>query len=384
MSNHICLIGLQWGDEGKGKIVDYLAKEVDAVVRFQGGGNAGHTVYVGGEKYIFHHIPVGVLSGKLSILGNGMVIEPKEFIEEYDNLTLEQQALIRVSEGAHIVLPEYLETDRLREKDETKTKIGTTLRGIGPTYEAKYARLGRQVRNLRWRRDSMLLEEFYRRIMDKIVNVADLLYDLDAQGRTILFEGAQGVLLDIDFGQYPYVTSSHCTSLGIGIGTGFSPRKISRVIGVAKVYPTRVGTGPFPSFAGNEDQVLRDAGNEYGATTGRPRLCGWLDVPAMKYAIKIGDVDEIALTKIDILNGRAEIPVCVAYRYDDNISYDYYTDTGLLDICEPVYEYWPGWNDVDGAETFIQRLEEVLGVPITMVGNGPNRTDLFMRTRCDD
>lgn len=381
MSKHICLIGLQWGDEGKGKIVDHLAKDADAVVRFQGGGNAGHTIYVEGKKSVFHHIPVGVLhENVLAVLGNGMVIEPKEFIEEYDGLTADQKARVRVSEGAHIVLPEYLELDNQREDDKTQTKIGTTRRGIGPTYEAKYARFGMRVGGLRWRRGSMLLEEFYRRVMDKIVNVTDLLYDLDAQGKTILFEGAQGVLLDIDFGQYPYVTSSHCTSLGVGVGTGFSPRKIGRVIGVAKAYPTRVGTGPFPSFAGDEDQALRDAGGEYGATTGRPRLCGWLDIPALKYAIKVGDVDEIALTKTDILNGRKTIPVCIGYKYlNCDVSYDYYTDTGMLEQVEAVYERWPGWDDIDGVEPFIQRLEKELGVPVTMIGNGPNRADLIVR-----
>lgn len=381
MSKHICLIGLQWGDEGKGKIVDHLSKDVDATVRFQGGGNAGHTVYVDGVKYVLHHIPVGVLHDNvLAVLGNGMVIEPEGFIEEYDSLTPEQRSRVRISEGAHLVLPEHLELDNQREDDETQTKIGTTRRGIGPTYEAKYARRGKRVGDLRWRRGSMLLEEFYRRVMDKIVNVTDLLYELDAQGKTILFEGAQGVLLDVDFGQYPYVTSSHCTTLGVGIGTGFSPRRIGRVVGVAKAYPTRVGTGPFPSFAEEEDQALRDAGDEYGATTGRPRFCGWLDIPALKYAIKVGDVDEIALTKTDILNGRETIPVCVSYKYDrTDMDGEYLTDTKMLDLCDPVYEEWPGWDDVDGAEPFIQKLEEALGVPVTMVGNGPNREDLIIR-----
>lgn len=381
MPEHICLIGLQWGDEGKGKIVDYLSENVHATVRWQGGGNAGHTVYIDGVKHVLHHIPVGVLHDNvLGVLGNGMVIEPKEFIAEYDSLTPDQQSRVRISEGAHIVLPEYLELDNEREDDETQTKIGTTRRGIGPTYEAKYARRGRRVGDLRWRRGSMLLEEFYRRVMDKIVNVTDLLYDLDAQGKTILFEGAQGVLLDVDFGQYPYVTSSHCTTLGVGIGTGFSPRKISRVVGVAKAYPTRVGTGPFPSFAGEEDQALRDAGDEYGATTGRPRFCGWLDIPALRHAIKIGDVDELALTKTDILNGRETIPVCVSYKYDrTDMDGEYLTDTKMLENCEPVYEEWPGWDGVDGAEPFIQKLEEALGIPVTMVGNGPGREDLIIR-----
>ena len=189
MNKHICLTGLQWGDEGKGKIVDYLSGQVDATVRWQGGGNAGHTVYIDGVKHVLHHIPVGVLHDNvLSVLGNGMVIDPKEFNEEYDSLTPDQQSRIRVSEGAHLVLPEYLEMDRLRESDETKTKIGTTLRGIGPTYEAKYARFGKRVGDLRWERGSVLLWEFYRRIMDKVVNVTDLLYDLDAQGKTMRLE----------------------------------------------------------------------------------------------------------------------------------------------------------------------------------------------------
>lgn len=385
--HHICLTGLQWGDEGKGKITDNLSLTVDAVVRFQGGANAGHTIHIQGKKHVLHHLPTGVLQDDvLAVLGNGMVIEPKEFMEEYNLLPPEAQESVRISDRAHLVLPKHLETDRSREDNPTGTKIGTTLRGIGPTYEAKYARFGVRACELLREDNQELLDlphfsEFYDAVKDKIVDTVPLLRDLDHNDQKILFEGAQGVLLDIDFGQYPFVTSSHCTPLGMGPGTGFSPRKIGRVVGVAKCYTTRVGTGPFPSKASAiEDEWLRERGSEFGATTGRPRICGWLDIPALKYAVEIGDVDEIALVKLDILNGLKKVPVCVGYTHNGKLLNEYPSDTQVLQEVEPVFEDWPGWEDASNYEQirpFLENIQDKVGVPITMVGFGPDRADLL-------
>jgi len=393
MSEHICVVGLQWGDEGKGKIVDTLSEDVNAVVRFQGGGNAGHTVYVEGKKYVLHHIPTGILhDGVFAIVGNGMVIEPVQFLEEYNLLTPEQQNRVYISDRAHLTLEKHRMRDVERETSKGATIIGTTRRGIGPTYEDKYARFGirmgqlgdANVYNTMSASDKEVVGKFFDMVGDLICDTTYFLHQLDEQGQTILFEGAQGVLLDVDFGAYPFCTSSHCTFLGVGAGTGFSPRKIGRVIGVAKAYPTRIGTGPFPSMANPEDdERLRQAGKEFGATTGRPRKCGWLDIPALRYAIKISDVDEIALTKTDILNGMDKIPVCVGYRGCGMETIDgtdfYPTDTKMLEVAQPVWEYWRGWNNIDDMGPFLNRLETTLQCPITMIGTGPNRSDIVIR-----
>lgn len=383
--DHQCLVGLQWGDEGKGKIADRLSLDVDAVVRYQGGANAGHTIFIEGEKHVLHHLPSGVLQPNvLAILANGMVIEPREFMQEYNLLPDYAKANVRVSDRAHLVLPEHLQKDAEREQDKDGTKIGTTLRGIGPTYESKYARFGVRVGDLADREDLLQLEhfkQFFEAVEDKIVDTVVLLEQLHKDDQKILFESAQGVLLDVDFGQYPFVTSSHCTFLGMGPGTGFSPRRIKKVIGVAKCYNTKVGTGPFPSLADPEgDQWLRDRGSEYGATTGRPRACGWLDIPALKYALQISDVDEIAMTKMDILNGLKEVPVCVGYEVDGQLLTDFPSDTETLNRVEPVIEKWPGWNDASDYNQvlpFLQKVMEATKTPVVMIGFGPNRSDIL-------
>lgn len=386
MSKHICVVGLQWGDEGKGKITDHLSKNVDAVVRFQGGGNAGHTVYVNGQKYVLHHIPVGILHDNVyfAILGNGMVIEPRAFLEEYKTLTPVQRDKIRISDRAHITLGEHLERDVSRETDRNVTTIGSTRRGIGPTYEDKYARFGLRAGDLRRAetiqklplKDREVLIEFYELVGHNIVDTLPLLYDLDRTGCSLLFEGAQGVLLDVDFGQYPYVTSSHCTFLGLGPGTGFSPRKIDRVIGIAKAYPTRVGTGPFPSAAEPEDdEWLRNRGNEYGATTGRPRKCGWLDIPALRYAVRVSDVDEVALTKVDILDDLNVVPVCTGYSFRGVRLCEFPSDTQVLEEVEPIFTQW----DNRSYEDFASRLEVEIGCKVSLIGCGPDRTNIIER-----
>ncbi len=389
---NICVVGLQWGDEGKGKVVDHLSKDVRAVVRFQGGGNAGHTIYINGGKHVLHHIPSGVLRmGILAILGNGMVIEPKGFLEEFNLLTLEQKSRVLISDRAHLVLPQHLDRDKDREEG-TFVTIGTTRRGIGPTYEDKYARSGVRLGDLHedefWKEgwinlfsqaDYDLYTEFYNTIKGRIVDTFPLLRDFDQNDVPVLFEGAQGVLLDVDFGQYPYVTSSHCSFLGLGPGSGYSPRAIDRVVGVAKAYPTRVGAGPFPT-AIEDDDWLREKGNEFGATTGRPRKCGWLDLPALQYAVEVSDVDEIALTKLDIFKCMDKVQVCIAYKHKGKILAEFPSSTKVLSEVEPMYRSMPGWKDASNLDELwplISLIEDTVGIPVTMIGYGVNREDML-------
>lgn len=391
MRDHICVVGLQWGDEGKGKIVDTLSGQVDVVVRFQGGGNAGHTVWVDGKKYVTHHIPIGVLHDDVTaVLGNGMVIDPKRYMEEYETLTEDQKSRVRISDRAHLILSRHVKADIEHETSAGKVVFGSTRRGIGPAYQDKYARFGVRVGDLHRpgffdtvdESDRESLKVFYEANADKITDTVSLLHRLDKGGASIMFEGAQGVLLDIDLGQYPYVTSSHCTMLGVGAGTGFSPRRIKSVIGVVKAYPTRIGTGPFPTFADPvDDEALRQAGSEFGATTGRPRKCGWLDIPALRYAIQVSDVDEIALTKTDILSGRKELPVCIAYELDGRKLGQYPSDTETISRVKPIYEMWSGWEHatMEEMEPFILDLEAMLECPVTMIGCGPDRKDVILR-----
>jgi adenylosuccinate synthase len=390
MEKHMAVIGLQWGDEGKGKITDYLSEKVDAVVRYQGGGNAGHTVYIEGKKYVLHHIPTGILHDNVvGILGNGMVIEPKAFLEEYNLLSENQKSRVIISDKAHLTLKRHLDLDVQQETNGQSTIIGTTRRGIGPTYHDKFARRGVRLGDMHWdafwtneeiscQRNVMI--DFYEAVGERIIDTVPLIHQMHREGKVMLFEGAQGVLLDIDFGQYPFVTSSSCISQGIGPGTGFSSRKVGTVVGVAKAYPTRVGTGPFPSQCNSEDdEALRRKGNEYGSTTGRPRKCGWLDIPALRYAVEVGDVDIIALTKVDILFGRKTIPVCVDYKYEGE-TLDYFpSDTRILGKVKPIWEEWPGGDNLCEFERFIQLVQERVGCCVAFVGNGPNRSDLVDR-----
>ncbi|MEE8142518.1 MAG: adenylosuccinate synthase, partial [Planctomycetota bacterium] len=333
---HVCVVGLQWGDEGKGKIVDVLALGFDVVVRYQGGANAGHTIYVGDEKRVLHHLPSGILrDGIRAVLGNGMVVEPAALLEEVSALPDSALDRLYLSDRVHLVLPHHTARDRVRESNAGK--IGTTLRGIGPAYEDKFARRGVRLGDLlvegfleqslpelltaqgHGNANSASALALCRRLVDRlghrICDCHQVLADMNRQGLRFLFEGAQGSLLDVDFGTYPYVTSSSPSFLGLGSGSGFSPRRIDHVMGVTKAYCTRVGEGPFPTeLRGQEADSLRVAGGEFGATTGRPRRCGWLDLPALKYAISINDVDSLAVTKVDVLRGRATVPVAVGYR----------------------------------------------------------------------
>ncbi len=398
---HLCAVGLQWGDEGKGKIVDVLSHAVDAVVRYQGGANAGHTVYIGDERRVLHHLPTGILrDGILAILGNGMVVEPAALLAELRSLPTSARQHVYLSDRAHVVLPHHRAREREREQ-AAKDPIGTTGRGIGPAYEDKYARVGVRLGDLL--RDGYLDEVLrpmlerggieaaataqataaIRELLDlageRIVDVMALLHDLDAKGKRLLFEGAQGSLLDIDFGTYPFVTSSSPSFLGLGSGSGFSPRRIDHVLGITKVYCTRVGGGPFPSEANPaEAERLRERGGEFGTTTGRPRRCGWLDLPALRYALRMNDVDSVALTKADVLDGRPRVPVVVDYRRRGRTEDCFPQNAEELAAIEPIYEEWPGWNAAtpEGMRPFIDRLEAATERPVTIISWGRRRSEV--------
>ncbi len=404
---HVCVVGLNWGDEGKGKIVDVLAKDVAAVVRYQGGANAGHTVYIGDVKHVLHHLPMGVLHGGiLAILGNGMVIEPKKLLEEVESLPEEAIQQIRISDSAHVVLPHHGAIEKVTEEKAT-SPIGTTLRGIGPAYQDKFARTGVRMGDLirpgfveeqlpvllEERRQSLggteegvataveICTRLRDRLQGQIVDTRQLLNTMHNDGQTLLFEGAQGCMLDIDFGTYPFVTSSSPSFLGVGTGSGFSPRKVDHVVGVTKAYCTRVGEGPFPSeIHGTEAEELREAGGEFGTTTGRPRRVGWLDIPALRFAAELNDLDSYALTKADVLNGRETVPVVTAYRRGDEILHTYPGGTDDLEGIEPVVENWPGWDVVNeqSMKPFMDLLEKETGIPVSILSTGKRRDEVCL------
>jgi adenylosuccinate synthase len=377
------LIGLQLGDEGKGKISHYLSNEFDVYCRFQGGGNAGHTIWHEGTKVVTHLLPVGIVNPNvLCVLGNGMVINPDALVAEVEEIAgllgETVAALVRrivISNKAHVTTGACLELDAKREETQN---LGTTKTGIGPTYEAKINRSGTTMGHLV---QSMFSAEFFKfkcLFSANVVNTEILLQDLSDQGERIFFEGAQGVLLDIDVGQYPFVTSSNCTASAIGTGAGFPMSKVSRVIGVTKPYSTRVGAGPFPSVMTEaQDNDIRRRGGEFGATTGRPRKCGWLDVFALEYAVKVGGATEIAICKMDVLNWMPEIPVCIGYELDgvklgDISQFPYGAE---WDRVEPIYENWPGWGEDQDYAPFFELLEEFVGVPVSLVSYGPGPED---------
>ncbi len=402
---HVCVVGLNWGDEGKGKIVDVLARDVDAVVRYQGGANAGHTVYVGDVRHVLHHLPMGVLhEGILAVLGNGMVLEPNKLLDEVKLLPEEAVSRIRISDRAHVVLPHHGAVEKVNE-ERAASPIGTTLRGIGPAYQDKIGRNGirmgdimqpgfvEQILPERLRERTEILgvpaegideavaicTELKDRLAGQVTDTRRLLYRMHREGKKLLFEGAQGCMLDIDFGTYPFVTSSSPSFLGVGTGTGFSPRKVDHVVGVTKAYCTRVGEGPFPSeLHGEEADALRKAGNEFGTTTGRPRRVGWLDIPALKFAAELNDLDSYALTKADVLDGWSTIPVVTGYRLDGKLL-DQFPDSLInLDGLEPVVEQWPGWDKVDenSMRPFIERLREATGIPVSILSTGRRRDEV--------
>ncbi|MGE4619032.1 MAG: adenylosuccinate synthase [Planctomycetota bacterium] len=402
---HVCVVGLNWGDEGKGKIVDVLARDVDAVVRYQGGANAGHTVYIEDVRHVLHHIPTGILHGGIqAVLGNGMVIEPLKLIDEVETLPEDAISRIWISERAHVVLPHHGAVERVNEQNAS-SPIGTTLRGIGPAYQDKFGRDGIRMgdivqpgfienvleERLRERCRALgvseenavagieICKKLQDRLGKQVTDTSRLLHQMHSDGKRLLFEGAQGCMLDIDFGTYPFVTSSSPSFLGVGTGSGFSPRKIDHVVGVTKAYCTRVGEGPFPSeIHGAEADALREAGGEFGTTTGRPRRVGWLDIPALRLAVELNDLDSYALTKADVLTGRETIPVVVGYRRAGQVTESLPFSVEQLNDLEPVIEQWPGWDDVDevSMRPFIERLQAATGIPVSILSTGKRRDEV--------
>lgn len=417
------ILGLQWGDEGKGKIVDYLANKYDIVARFQGGPNAGHTLKFDGKKYVLHTIPSGIFRESLmNLIGNGVVIDPITLRKEIQMLIdagVDYHDRLLVAKKAHLITPTHRLLDAASEAAKGKLKIGSTLRGIGPTYMDKTGRNGLRVGDIL----NPNFEAKYNELRNKHLNLLkiypDVEFDLEAEeakwlaniehlrkmnivdgeiyinkalkaGKRVLAEGAQGSMLDIDFGTYPYVTSSNTITSGVCNGLGIAPQRIGEVIGITKAYCTRVGSGPFPTeLHGETGEFLRKEGSEFGATTGRPRRCGWIDIPQLKYTIMINGVTQLCITKIDILNNFEEISAATHYKVDGEL-----TDLPPYDLCadgiEPVYTSYPGWKkSLDDATTyealpenarrFLETLEEMLEVPITIVSKGPQRKELVLR-----
>ena len=421
---NVIVVGAQWGDEGKGKVVDILSERFDVVARYQGGNNAGHTVVVGEEKVVLHLVPSGILrKGKVCVLGNGVVIDLGELIHEMDQLErlhvrFEDQFFI--SRRAHLVLPYHKVLDVAHEASAAK-KIGTTGRGIGPAYVDKMARIGIRIgdlhqpglfkerlqHNLKEKRaqypenqalaaldgDQIFAEHVrhYERIRDFLVDSAQILDRLIREGKRVLFEGAQGTLLDVDLGTYPYVTSSSATACGACTGTGVSPTRIDGVLGICKAYTTRVGEGPFPTeLTDATGEHLRTRGQEFGATTGRPRRTGWFDAVGVRYAARVNGLDVLALMKLDVLDERDPILVCTGYRYRSEVLTEFPNETDILAECQPVYEALPGWRQSTvgileeaklppACQAYIRRLEALVGVPFTLVSTGPRRDEIIVR-----
>jgi adenylosuccinate synthase len=418
---NLCVLGAQWGDEGKGKVVDLLTPRFDIVARYQGGHNAGHTVYVNGTKFVLRLIPSGILhEGITCVIGNGVVVDPAALFTEVDELAkngIEVGSRLVVSDKAHVILPYHRDLDLLSEARRGERKIGTTSRGIGPAYEDKIARRGIRVGDLAdpkgleetirdnvtarnrlvhdstmdWRPVFDELMERAKRLRPLVRDVSLLLSDEMRAGKSILFEGAQGTLLDIDHGTYPYVTSSNASVGGVCTGLGIGPRSIGAVLGVVKAYTTRVGEGPLPTeLTGEMGQRLRDSGNEYGAVTGRPRRCGWYDAVAVRYGVRINGLDALALTKLDVLDGLERIDICTSYRCGSRTLTEFPSDIGQLAACEPVYESMPGWSQPtkgvrrygdlpEKARHYIARLEEVTGVPAAVISTGSERDETILR-----
>ena len=396
MSN-VVIVGVQWGDEGKGKFVDLLAQEIDYVVRFQGGNNAGHTVIVDGKKAALHLVPSGILhEGKICLIGNGVVLDPVVFVEELDTLIGQGVDVspnrLKISSKTHLIMPYHKVLDKAREnKLEKGQKIGTTGRGIGPCYEDKVGRVGVRASDLAV--DAVFDEVMAvaPRIIPHLTDVSSELEQAWNEGKSVLFEGAQGIHLDIDHGTYPFVTSSNTVSGNAAAGSGVGPNKLDRIIGILKAYTTRVGEGPFPTELNDATgELLRTSGGEFGVTTGRPRRCGWQDIPVLRESARLNGLTDVALTKLDVLSGFDTIQICVAYEYKGK-RMDYPPqEQGALDLVSPVYESMPGWKEditacktwdelPEAARAYVQRLEQLSGVPVSMVSVGPDRNQTIFR-----
>jgi adenylosuccinate synthase len=418
---NIAVLGAQWGDEGKGKIVDLLTPHFSIGARYQGGHNAGHTVYANDRKFVLRLLPSGILhDGITCVIGNGLVVDPQALFAEIDELGAAGISVgdrLVISDKAHLILPYHRELDLLSEARRGERKIGTTSRGIGPAYEDKIARRGVRVGDLAnraslaeavqhnvaarnrliadstmdWRQVFEDLGRAWERMAPWVTDVSLFLDRARKAGRSILFEGAQGTLLDIDHGTYPYVTSSNATIGGVCTGLGVGPRSIDGVLGVAKAYTTRVGEGPLPTeLTGEIGNRLRESGQEFGAVTGRPRRCGWYDAVAVRYAVRVNGLDSLALTKLDVLDGLPELQVCTSYGCHGASLTEIPGDLAQLAACEPVYETLPGWTSPTRsirryqdlpreARAYISRLEEVTGVTAAIVSTGSAREDTIIR-----
>lgn len=415
----VVVVGTQWGDEGKGKITDFLSEQAEYVARYQGGDNAGHTIQFGGETYKLHLIPSGIFSPeKLCIIGNGVVVNPKSLVTELAylherNITTDN---LRISDRAHVILPYHIELDRLQEEAKGDNKIGTTIKGIGPAYMDKAARVGIRIADLLDREVfeerlrinledknrqftklydanpmnfEEIFEEYYeygQQIKQYVCDTSVLLNEALDNGKRVLFEGAQGVMLDIDQGTYPFVTSSNPLAGGVTIGSGVGPSKVTKVVGVCKAYTSRVGDGPFPTELFDEiGSRIREVGREYGTTTGRPRRVGWFDSVVMRHSKRVSGITNLCLNSIDVLTGLETVKICVAYRKSNGEEISHYP-ASLVELgqCEPVYEELPGWTeDITGcrtleelpieAQNYVRRVSELVGVKISTFSVGPDR-----------
>ena len=421
-----CVAGLQWGDEGKGKIVDILAEHSDIVVRYGGGANAGHTVIVGDKRFALHLLPSGsVRPGTICVIANGVVLDPEVLITEIQTLkekNISLEGRLFISENAHVVLDYHKKEDQLREESLGKNKIGTTIRGIGPCYSDKVGRsfavrmadfrdidkLKEKLRTILeyknkvfaalYNAEPMSLDEIYKKcksyaktLVPFLTDTTEYLHKAIADGKSILFEGAQGSLLDLDHGTFPYVTSSNSSPLGMPAGCGIPTRLVDEFIGVVKAYTTRVGGGPFPTEQENDTgQYIRDKGNEYGTTTGRPRRCGWFDAVVASYSATIGAIDSIAMLHLDTLSGLKELKICRAYEIDGKEKTFFPSNIDTLAGAKPVYETLPGWDEEIteaqnfedlpvNAQNYVKKAEEIIGKPITMIGVGPKRSQTIFR-----
>ena len=421
----LVVVGVQWGDEGKGKVVDLLTREADVIVRFQGGNNAGHTLVVGGQKTIVRLIPSGVLhDGKVCVIGNGMVVNPEVLVEEIDTLQargrLSDPEALKVSELAHLVMPYHKAIDLARERLRGAGKIGTTGRGIGPTYEDKMARVG--IRFVDLLDDSVFAEKLERNLAEKnvylgtrleeqpldyqqifddtrrlrdrlapyVADTSRYVHDALAAGRKVLFEGAQGTMLDVDHGTYPFVTSSNTLAGAVCTGAGIAPRHIDAVLGISKAYTTRVGGGPFPTEEhGPAGEKLRRDGGEFGTVTGRPRRCGWFDAVVVRTAARLSGLNGLALTKIDVLSGLPAIRVCTGYTHQGRRYDEVPAGAHLIEAVTPVYEELPGWSEPltairsldalpPNARAYVERVEALVGVPVRMISVGAGREETIL------
>ncbi|WP_018307498.1 adenylosuccinate synthase [Desulfitobacterium hafniense] len=420
----VVLIGTQWGDEGKGKVTDFLAEKADLVVRYQGGNNAGHTVVAKGEEFKLHLIPSGILyEDKTCVIGNGVVVDPKVLLEELAYLSERKvkTGKLLISSNAHVIMPYHRILDALEEDSRGEHKIGTTKRGIGPAYMDKTLRIGIRIMDLI--DDEEFAGKLRRNLQDKnnllikVYGVEPLDYDTIYQeysgyaqkirslvadssliideslkaGEKVLFEGAQGTLLDLDHGTYPYVTSSHPIAGGACIGAGVGPTRINRVVGVIKAYTTRVGEGPFPTELADETgELMRQNGHEFGTTTGRARRCGWFDAVIARYAVRVSGISDFALMKLDVLSGFEKIKICVGYRVNNEVIYEFPQSQKIFKACEPVYEVIEGWQeDITGvthfedlpkaAQDYVRRIEQLTETQVTLIAVGPGREQTIVR-----